>query len=138
MNDLDVAKRRLKERKLSLVFVKDSTVIFETGGEGLGGFLRAIGELNGSLAGASVADKTIGKAAALLCAYSRVKAAFAITMSKSGQETLETHSIYHEFDTLTQAILNRQKTDKCPFEKLVESTNNPEEAYEEIGKSCGL
>lgn len=84
MDDLEVARQRLRGKRLSLVFVKNSKLVFETSREGLGGFLQAIEELNDNLFGYSVADKIIGRAAAFLCAYSNVTAAFAITLSKSG------------------------------------------------------
>ena len=136
MDDLEVAKQRLKDKKLSLVFVKNSQATFETNMEGLGGFLQAIEELNGNLSGASVADKTIGKAAAFLCAYSNVKAAFAVTMSHSGLEVLKMYNIRCEFENFVTIILNLNKTDKCPFEKLVENTSDFGEAYEKIRQFC--
>jgi hypothetical protein len=138
MDDLEVAKQRLREKKLSLVFVKNFQVIFETDIEGLRGFLQAIEELNDRLWGASVADKTIGRAAALLCAYVKAKTVFAVTMSNSGLEVLETSGIRYEYENVVPTILDRRKTDRCPFEKLVETTTNPEEAYEKIRRFCGL
>ncbi|MDH5495096.1 MAG: DUF1893 domain-containing protein [Candidatus Bathyarchaeota archaeon] len=132
MYDLEVAKQRLRDKKLSLVFVKNSKPIFETNKEGLSGFLQAIEELNGNLSDASVADKIIGRAASLLCAYSNVKATFAIILSQSALEILNTYNIHCEFETLVPTILNLKKTDKCPFEKLVENITNSEEAYEKI------
>lgn len=138
MNDLDIAKCRLNEKKLSLVFVKNLEVIFETDKEGLSGFLRAIGKLNKELSAASVADKTIGKAAALLCAYSQVKAAYAVNMSKSGRRTLEEHKISRDYQFLVPAVLNRKRVDKCPYEKLVETIDDPKEAYEKLKLTCEL
>jgi len=136
MDDLTTAKQRLKEKELSLVFVRDSKVIFETNVEGLRGFVQAIETLSDSLAKSSIADRIVGKAAALLCAYCRAKTVFASTMSQSGLKTLETHRIPSEFESLVPTILNRKKTDRCPFEKLVENTTNPKEAYDKIRKSC--
>lgn len=136
MDDLETAKQRLKDKKLSLVFVKNSKPIFETNTEGLVGFLQAIEKLSDNLSGASVADKIVGNAAALLCAYSNVKAAFAVTLSKSGLEILNTYNVRCEFENLVPTILNMKKTDKCPFEKLVENTTNPKEAYEKIKRLC--
>ncbi len=136
MDDLQVAKQKLKSKDLSLVFVKNSQAIFETTDERLGGFLQAIQELGNDLFGASVADRVIGKAAASLCAYSHLKAAFAITLSESGLETLRTYNIRSEFENLVPTILNMKKTDKCPFEKLVENVTTPEEAYEKIRRFC--
>jgi hypothetical protein len=132
MDDLEVAKQRLRDKKLNLVFVKKSKPIFETSREGLGGFLQAIEELNGNLFGSSVADKIIGRAAALLCAHSNIKTAFAVTLSQSALEILNNYNIYYEFETLVPTILNLRKTDKCPFEKLVENIHNPKKAHEKI------
>ncbi len=136
MDDLQIARKRLKEKKLSLVFVKDSKPIFETSTEGLRGFLQAIEKLDNDLSGVSVADRVIGRAAALLCAYSKVTATFAITLSKSGLEVLKTHSIRYEYENLVLTILNMKKTDRCPFEKLVEKIADPTEAHEKIRQFC--
>lgn len=136
MDDLEIARRRLKDKKLTLVFVKNSKIVFETSTEGLYGFLQAIEKLNGRLSGASVADRIVGRAAALLCAYSNITAAFAITLSKSGLKILKTYNIRYEFENLVPTILNLRKTDKCPFEKLVENTTNSKEAFEKIRQFC--
>ena len=136
MDDLTTAKQRLKEKELSLVFVRDYKVIFETNVEGLRGFVQAIETLSDSLTKSSIADRIVGKAAALLCAYCRAKTVFASTMSQSGLKTLKAHKIPSEFESLVPTILNRKKTGRCPFEKLVENTTNPKEAYDKIRKSC--
>ncbi len=136
MDDLTVARQRLKDKNLNLVFVKGSRSIFETKMEGLAGFLEAIEKLDGELSGASVADKIIGKAAALLCIYSNITAAFAVTLGKSGFEILAKHNIRCEFENLVPTILNLGKTGKCPFEKLVEDVNEAKKAYAEIKRFC--
>jgi hypothetical protein len=142
MSDLEIARQRLKDGKLSLVFVRDSKIIYETNEEGLGGFLHAMEESMDNLGGASVADKIIGRAAALLCAHARVVAAFAATMSQGGLEILRQHNIPSEFAALVPVILNSKKTDKCPFEKLVENISSPKQAYEETrqfyNRMCAL
>jgi len=132
MDDLQVAKEKLKRGESTLVFVKYSIPIYETDIGGLGGFLKAIDELGNKLSGASVADRVVGKAAALLCAHSNVVAAYAITMSESGLKVLKENSIPFEFETLTPMILNMKKTGQCPFEKLVGDTSNPDTAYSQI------
>lgn len=136
MDDLRVAKQVLKDKRLSLVFVKDSQSIFETDMGGVDGFLKAIEKLDNYLLGASVADRIVGKATALLCAYSSMKAVFAVTVSKSGLEALKSYSIPCEFENLVPSILNTERTDKCPFEKLVEDITNPKQAYKSIMQFC--
>lgn len=136
MDDLAVAKQRLKQERLSLVFVKHSKLIFETRTEGLSGFLQAIDKHHRELLNSSVADRVIGKAAALLCVYSRVRAAFAVTLSQSGLEVLNTHEVHIEFEDVTPRILNQNKSAMCPFENLVEDIAEPKRAYERIRHVC--
>jgi hypothetical protein len=136
MDDLEAAKQRLKMKNLNLVFFKNSKAIFETDRGGLFGFLEAIEEREADLAEASVADRVIGKAAALLCAYSQVKAAYAVTLSEGGLRVLEKQHILCEYENLVPLILNAKQTDQCPFERLVENVDNPREAYRNIRQAC--
>jgi hypothetical protein len=136
MDDLEAAKQRLKTENLSLVFFKNSKVIFETDRGGLFGFLEAIEELEAGLAEASVADRIIGKAAALLCAYSEVKAAYAVTLSEGGLRVLQKQHILCKYENLVPLILNAKQADQCPLERLVENVNNPREAYWKIRQAC--
>ena len=136
MDDLEIAKQRLKTKKQTLVFVKNSKVIFESNIEGLKGFIDAIETHGKALSGTSVADKVLGKAAALLCLYSKISAVFAVTASQSGLEILKKSNIRHEYENLVYAILDLRKADRCPFEKLVENVSNPKEAFGKIKRFC--
>jgi hypothetical protein len=129
MQELKLAKLRLKERKLTLVIVKEGKVVFETKSQGVGGFLQAIEKLGKELVASSVADKIVGAAAAMLCAYSEVSSVFAVTISEEGIKMLEGNSIFYQFENRVPNILNRDRTDICPFEKLAASSRNPKEAY---------
>ena len=136
MDDLEIAKQRLKTKKQTLVFVKDSKVIFESNNEGLKGFIDAI-EIHGrSLSEASVADRVLGKAAALLCLYLKIKAVFAVIASQSGLEVLKKFDIKYEYENLVSAILDLRKIYQCPFEKLVENVSDPKEAFWKIKMFC--
>ncbi len=133
-SDLTLAKHRLHETNLNLVIVKKEKVIFETGAHGLSGFLLAIEKLGEELVGSSVADKTVGRAAALLCAYSQVASVFAVTLSKEGVLILRNNSILCEYEKLVPNILSSDGTDVCPFEKLVADLMSPKEAYLRLKK----
>jgi len=136
MRDLDIAKGMLKKNNNTLVIVKNGRVVFETGSIGIRGFLTAIEKIGKELKGSAVADKIVGEAAAQLCAYSNVIEVFAVTLSQCGESVLEKNSIRYEYENLVPHILNRTKTDLCPFEKLVIGCNNPKEAYEKLKKSA--
>ena len=130
--DLEVAKSRLKDRDLTLVIVKEGKVIFETRSQGVGGFLQAIEKLGKGLIASSVADKIVGAAAAMLCVYSEVSSVFAATISEEGIRVLEDNDIICEFENEVPNILNHDKTDICPFEKLVIGSRDPKEAYTKL------
>ena len=130
--DLELAKSRLKDRDLTLVIVKEGKVIFETGSQGVGGFLQAIEKLDKRLVASSVADKIIGAAAAMLCVYSEVSSVFAATISEEGIKVLENNKIIYQFESEVPNILNNDKTDVCPFEKLVIGSREPKEAYTKL------
>jgi len=135
MQDLKLAKRILKERDLTLVVVKKGDVIFEAKSHGINDFLQAIKKFKKELAGSAVADRIVGRAAALLCAYSKVASVFAVTLSEEGRKVLEDWNIFCQFENSVAHVLNYQKTGVCPFEKLAASLTDPNEAYEKL-KTC--
>jgi uncharacterized linocin/CFP29 family protein len=136
MLDVEIAKRQLLEKGFSLVIVKDEKILFETRQSGVSGFLSAIEELDReNLHRASVADRIVGRAAALLCVYCGVKAVYAVILSDGGKRVLKENDVALEFENLVPSILNRQKTGTCPFEKIVSTISDGEEAYEKL-KSC--
>ena len=127
--DLEFAKLKLIEEDLSLVIVKRGIVIFETKKQGISGFLQAIEKLDKNLVAASAADKIVGVAAAMLCVYAGVDSVFALTISEGGIRLLEDNNIVYLFEKKVSNILNRDKNDVCPFEKLAMASGSSEEAY---------
>jgi hypothetical protein len=127
--DLEIAKRKLKENDLALAIVKDSKVLFKSKSHGVSGFLKALDKLKEKIVGASIADKVVGKAIALLCVYAQVKAVYALTMSMKAEQFLKNYGIYIEWDSLMENILNASGKNVCPFERAAAGINNPEEAY---------
>lgn len=130
--DLEFAKLKLIEENLSLVIVKKEKVIFETKKQGIGGFLQAIEKLDRDLIGASIADKIVGVAAAMLCVYAGVVSVFARTISKEGTRVLEENNIAYTFEKKVTNILNIYKNDVCPFEKVAMDSRSLDEAYAKL------
>lgn len=73
MRDLEMARRRLYDRGVGLSIVKDGHVIYESASHRVSGFLDVIDREGTVLNGASVADRVVGKAIALLCSMSGSK-----------------------------------------------------------------
>ena len=125
MTDLQIAKNNLEGHSICLC--KDGKCLFseKRGIAPLMGFIADGVDLEGH----SVADLVVGKAAALLMVKCKIKAVFAKTISKSGQEILKSNNIPFEYEISAEKIINRDGTDICPMEKTVLNTDDPEEAY---------
>jgi len=132
MADLEKAKRLLKDENQSLVIVKNGETIFCSNSSGIDSLLKAIEKIGKHLSGASVADKVVGKAAALLLVYSHVARVYAATLSRRGLGTLKKHGIPVEYDLLVPEILNKEGKNICPFEKFTSRIESPDQAFEQL------
>ena len=131
-DDLNLAKRTLHEEGLSLVVAKNGRLLFKSKSHGVGDMLAMIDELGTLTESASLADSIVGRAAALLCVYSKIAAVYGATMSEGAASILTAKGIHHEYGTLVPRILNRQKTDNCPFDKAVTGIEDARIALEKL------
>lgn len=81
------------------------------------------------LRGASVADRIIGRGAALLLVKGGAAEVYAQVISSGAIEVLIQAGIEVEYGQLVANIINRTGTDICPVEKLTADTSSPDEAY---------
>ncbi|MEM1557582.1 MAG: DUF1893 domain-containing protein [Thermoproteota archaeon] len=132
MRDLEFAKNSLKEKSLSLVIVKAGKLVYETREYGVIGIIKAIENHGEELVGASAADRVVGRAAAMLCRHAGIVAVYADVISEPGLKTLRESGIIIEYSKLVPEILDKNRKDKCPFEKLVADCRNEEECYRKI------
>jgi hypothetical protein len=132
MSDLEKAKKRLLKKNLTLSIVKNGETVFETGSHGISGFLEAVEKFGNELEDASVADRVAGKAIALLCIYSSVRAVYALTLSMKAKELLEENAVHLEWKNLVDNILSPDGSRTCPFEQLAMEISNPHEAYSRL------
>ena len=84
------------------------------------------------LRGASVADRVIGRGAALLLVKGGAREVYARVISSGALEVLRSAGIEVSFGEEVANIINRAGTDICPVEKLTVGTESPDEAYERI------
>jgi hypothetical protein len=131
-SDLEIAKKMLRDEGFSLVIVKSGAVIHATREYGVIGLIKAIERHGAELNGSAVADKVAGKAAVMLCRYAKVAEVYAEVISEQGLKMLNEAGIRFEYRELVPKILNRERSDLCPFEKLVANCSNDEECYEKI------
>jgi len=81
------------------------------------------------LRGAEVADKVVGKAAALLFAFGGVRYLWAECMSDAAIAFLEQRGISFEYERRTERIMNRDETGLCPMESRAMPVDDPAEAF---------
>jgi len=132
MGDLELAEHELKSRNINLVIVKNGVVLCQSMAHGMKGLLQAIEEYDRDLAGTAVADKIIGRAAAMLCVYSKVKSVFAITMTEGALRLLMKNRVAHKFERHVCRLMNSQRTDICPFERAIRDIDDPKEAFKTL------
>lgn len=131
-DDLNLAKKTLAEEDLSLAVAKNGRLVFGSKSHGVRDLLAMIDTIGDLAEGASLADIIVGRAAALLCVYSKIAALYGATMSEGAVLILTAKGIHHEYGTLVPRILNRLKTDNCPFDKAVTGIEDPHIALEKL------
>jgi hypothetical protein len=136
-NDLELAKRTLLADDYALVIAKNGELLFTSREAGIRPIYQAVRELGESLRGASVADKVIGKAAALFCKLVRVRSVYALLISEIAIETLQAAGIELEFGRSCPHILNRSRDGMCPIETLALDVDDGFVLLERVGKFLG-
>jgi hypothetical protein len=134
--DLEIAKRLLFEKKLTLCIVKNGNIVFESRTQGIAPLVEAVEEFKPRLEGSSAADKVVGKPVALLCVYARLEAIYADMMSVEAVELLKKCSIHFEYDLLVERILRADRKGICPFDRLMRGVTDPVDAYRKLKNAC--
>lgn len=128
MMDEILAKDKLAEGEYSCVLVRDEEIIMTSYDKGIKPLLHKLLEDESALQAAALADKVIGKAAALLTIYAGIKSVYAHVMSDCAKAILDKKGIKVEYNRIVPYIMNQDGTDKCLMEKLVDDIEDPEEA----------
>jgi hypothetical protein len=135
---LETATKLLQLHNSSIVLVKDAKVLYESNAKGIFPYVEAVESLGHSLKGAALADRIAGRAAALLSAYVGVSLAYAETISEGALEVFAKHKIPCKYDKKVSMILNRDKTNQCPFEHAVSDLQNPQEAFQRLKQATRM
>lgn len=132
--NLEQAKRLLKQGEFTCVFYKAEQVVTckERGVKPLLALMAAGKDLQGW----SVADKVVGKAAAMLYVCMNVREVYAPVMSEGAEQTLLRHGIAALYDTCVERIQNRRGDGLCPMESAVWDIDDPQKALEILKSKC--
>ncbi|MDD2573757.1 MAG: DUF1893 domain-containing protein [Bacillota bacterium] len=132
MRDLETATERLKESSDSLIVVKDGHVLLSKDEGGIRPLFNALSELGEDMKGSCIADKVIGKAAAALCVFAGAAGVYTPVMSKAAVRLLADNGIVYSMDLLVPGVLNKDKADLCPLEKMTANTDDYRKIYEMV------
>lgn len=118
MQNIELAKNTLQEENQSIVIVKNQEIVYKSKDSGIKPLLHAYQNNLSELESVSVADKVIGKAAALMLIDGKIHDLYAELISEAALEVLRDTDIKVTYGLKVENILNRDQTDLCPMEKL--------------------
>ncbi|MFN8472303.1 MAG: DUF1893 domain-containing protein [Anaerolineae bacterium] len=125
--DLALARAELEAKELGLVIAREGEILWASAQPGVTSLLSAAaGER--SIEGAALADRVVGRAAALVASDARLAAVYGVVMSEGALAQLTSAGIAASYGSLVPRILNRPQTDLCPLEKLTQNIDTPSEA----------
>ena len=127
MTKIDQASQLLQDATLAILNGEAVNVYHERGIKTLLDILESEPKL---LAGATVADKVVGKAAALVMVKGGVKEVYAELIGESAIEVLRSRGIPVIYGAVTARIMNRAGTGPCPMESAVWEIDDPAVAVE--------
>ena len=127
--DINLARETLSTEDYSIVVIREGKILINKQGDGIRPIMSIIDELGDELEGTVIGDRILGKASAFLCRYSKVKGVYSPQATKTAIAILIIGGIPCQADEMIHFIKNRSGDDLCPFEKMLQNVESPEEAY---------
>ena len=134
MSRRNEAVSRLYRENLSCVVEKEGNT-YTSVQFGIKPLMQFLRENRRFFEGAVVADKVIGKAAALLLIDGGVSEVFGAVMSESAAAFLSAYNVPFGYCELVPMIENRTHTGMCPMEETVLQLSDPSEAFSALEKT---
>jgi len=136
-NRLAEALDRLRREKLSLVVITRNGESHLSRERGVMPLVTLIDSLGDGLRGAVLADKVVGRAAALMAVPAGFVRVHALVMSEPARRVLAAHGIPATWDRLVPGIRNRNDDGPCPMEALTMEIEDPSKALKQIRRALG-
>ncbi len=117
---------------VSIVVVKNNEVVFEANQRGIKPIFDLFTNNKDLLKDSYVADKVIGRGAAMFLLSAGVKGIYGRLMSKQALAICPADMIV-EYDQVTDYIMNRDKTGSCPIESISMEVDTVEALTKRVG-----
>lgn len=125
MNSLETAKLTLKNSEYTCVIASAGKVVFISDKRGIAPMVEYYHQYGEAHPGAALADKVMGRAAALLARLIGIGEVYTDVISQGALEELDKAGIAASFETKVDAIQNRAGTGLCPMEQLSRGVEGP-------------
>ena len=129
--DFSIEELALKLENHSLLVYKNGKITFQDE-HGIQPLLIQIKKKG--LKNAVVIDKVIGKAAALLMVYGKVKQVHTNIIAKDAIKVFEKYNVKYSYNEIVDYIQNAKKDGLCPMEQKVLNIDSPKKAYKIFSK----
>ena len=132
MTDIALARKILETENLAFSLVHQGRVLARGTDHGVAELLAAVDHLGEQVRGASLADKVVGKAVALIVVASGICAVDTPLASRAAEQVLNLRGIALHTASIVPVILNRRGDGPCPLEQLTLPFAEPGPALEKL------
>ncbi|NLT10966.1 MAG: DUF1893 domain-containing protein [Clostridiaceae bacterium] len=131
MDFSEEAKRRLENSGVGFVLVSGDYV-YESEERGIAPPMYCLSNARDKMQGASVADKIIGRAVALLLIFGGVKFVYAKTISRHALDAFANSDVIVTYEEIVPYVVNRKGDGMCPMEETVLNIRDGQEAFDAL------
>jgi len=131
LDDLMIARRALAERGANIVVARGGMILLMGWSRGLRDLAKIALKSPEILNSSSVADRIVGKAAAIIFAVNGVEAVYAPILSRHALDVLKRSGIKFHYERLVPYI-EAPGGEICPFERLIMDIADRDEAYRRL------
>ncbi|MDD2753492.1 MAG: DUF1893 domain-containing protein [Candidatus Portnoybacteria bacterium] len=114
------------DKKLAFALIKGGKVIYKSKKQRLAPLIFCLKKHKAQMRGATVFDKVVGRAAALLLIYGGVKKVMTPLISRGALIVLARGGAKVEYQKIVKCILNKEGDDLCPMEKMSQGKSSKE------------
>lgn len=118
--------KELEKQNLSIRVEKDNKVFYESDQPRLKPLFACFKKFPTEMQSATVIDKVIGKAAAFICIMGKVQNVYTPLASQTAVAELKKNGINIQALRTIPQIMNTDKTDQCPMEKMADNAGSPD------------
>ena len=132
MTDRQKKLQYLKDNDLSIFIENEGKTIYESRDPMLKPLFVCLLQMRKDLKGATVVDKIVGRAAAMLSFLGEVREVITPLASETARQVLQAGGIELYAEKMIPYIVNRDNTGMCPMEKMANESESAEAFFEKL------